>query len=276
MNLNEDLWRLMFAGFYSDLNYDFYGIGALENDLGIQVPLNQTVGGGMAEAMRKITGKLFGGVKVTGMKTTVGLGNTHNLVPPDHENSLDLEDLRADFDLFTFAPKLLYDTRDNEFYPTRGNQIKGELQISSEDMGSSADYQIFKTSWDRYQQVGENGVIALRLSSKYASGDTPFFLYPAFGQQGELRGYTPGTYRDRMLVAFQGEYRLRFTQRLGGVLFAGVGGVGSDLGDLGEALPSGGFGLRYVLAQENNISLRMDMAWGRDENQFYFGIGEAF
>jgi len=41
-------------------------------------------------------------------------------------------------------------------------------------------------------------------------------------------------------------------------------------------LPSVGTGFRYVLAKKNNVSLRFDAAWGRDEHIFYVGIGEAF
>jgi len=41
-------------------------------------------------------------------------------------------------------------------------------------------------------------------------------------------------------------------------------------------MPSGGIGASCVLAKKNNVSLRFDAAWGRDEHNFYVGIGEAF
>jgi hypothetical protein len=55
-----------------------------------------------------------------------------------------------------------------------------------------------------------------------------------------------------------------------------VGGVAPEIGQFDTLLPSGGTGLRYVLAKKNNASLRFDAAWGRDEHTFYLGIGEAF
>ncbi|HEY2586371.1 MAG TPA: hypothetical protein VGI81_11460 [Tepidisphaeraceae bacterium] len=41
-------------------------------------------------------------------------------------------------------------------------------------------------------------------------------------------------------------------------------------------LPSGGVGLRYVLAEQNHVALRFDVAWGREGGQFYLTVGEAF
>ena len=37
-----------------------------------------------------------------------------------------------------------------------------------------------------------------------------------------------------------------------------------------------GAGFRYVMAPKNNLSLRIDVARGRDESIYYVSIGEAF
>ncbi|HSN70295.1 MAG TPA: hypothetical protein VLT59_02250, partial [Steroidobacteraceae bacterium] len=108
------------------------------------------------------------------------------------------------------------------------------------------------------------------------AGSAPFFLYPAFGSQSDLRGYETGTYRDRFLLAVQAEYRHRFTSRIGGVVFAGIGTVASEFANWGPSLPSVGVGVRYVLAEKSDLSLRVDIAAGRDDTQFYVSMGEAF
>ena len=41
-------------------------------------------------------------------------------------------------------------------------------------------------------------------------------------------------------------------------------------------MPAAGVGLRWVAAPRNNLSLRIDAAWGRGEDEFYISIGEAF
>jgi hypothetical protein len=49
--------------------------------------------------------------------------------------------------------------------------------------------------------------------------------------QGDImRGYARGRYRDRWLLAAQGEYRSPVRKRLGGVLFAGAGVSAPGLG----------------------------------------------
>ena len=49
-----------------------------------------------------------------------------------------------------------------------------------------------------------------------------------------------------------------------------------DLFGWDETLPSIGLGGRYVIAPKNDMTLRLDMAWGKSDKQFYFGIGESF
>jgi outer membrane translocation and assembly module TamA len=85
-----------------------------------------------------------------------------------------------------------------------------------------------------------------------------------------------GSYRDRFLVAAQAEYRHRFTNRIGAVVFGGVGSVAPDFAGWEKTLWSAGAGFRFVLAPKNDISLRVDVARGRDETVYYVGVGEAF
>ena len=60
------------------------------------------------------------------------------------------------------------------------------------------------------------------------------------------------------------------------VAFAGIGSVAPDFADWGKTLPSAGLGLRWVVAPQNDISLRFDVARGRDDTICYVGVGEAF
>jgi hypothetical protein len=44
----------------------------------------------------------------------------------------------------------------------------------------------------------------------------------------------------------------------------------------GNILPGGGLGVRFTLAKESRINLRIDYGWGKDGSAFYVGIAEAF
>jgi hypothetical protein len=93
-----------------------------------------------------------------------------------------------------------------------------------------------------------------------------------------LRGYTPGQFRDRASWAVQGEWRRTVRGRLGVVAFAGLGGVSPKISSIGEStlLPGGGAGLRFLVAPDYRINLRLDAAVGRDSHAVYVSIGEAF
>ena len=57
-----------------------------------------------------------------------------------------------------------------------------------------------------------------------------------------------------------------------------MGAVAPDLGGFrdAEALPSGGFGVRYMIAPKNKVNFRVDVGWGKDGHAIYLGVGEAF
>jgi hypothetical protein len=270
MNLDNDRWRILGSVLYTDIRYDYYGIG-MDGDARA-LPLKQTAAGAVAEVLREIANNLYAGIRIARVDTKIKADQWLGSIPPE----LIPPDLGVNISILPVVPRLVYDTRNNEYYPTAGDLVDVSVQISSKSMGSDLDYTRCELSWNHYLELGTKSSLALRVASKYATQDAPFFLYPAFGQSGDLRGYTPGTYRDQLLVATQAEYRYRLRKNIGVVVFAGLGGVAPSLSELELRLPSAGAGFRYVLAEDNNVSLRVDFAWGRDENQFYVGIGEAF
>jgi len=269
MSFGGDRWRLMGAVFSSDLNYEYFGIGG---DPDLSIPLNQPMSLLMAEALRRVRPNLFVGLRASFSHSEVSLDLPPDLLPP----GVTPPDISSKFDLATVSPRLQFDSRDNQFYPMAGSLIDGTLSFGLESLGSDRDYEIYKLEFNNYRKFARSGVLAARVAFEYASGDAPFFVYPAFGSGADLRGYQTGSYRDRFLFATQLEYRHRLTQRLGVVGFAGIGTVSDEFGRWGKSLPSLGAGLRWVVAPKNNMSLRLDVAQGRDDIEFYLGIGEAF
>lgn len=268
MSLFDNRWHITAGGAYGDIRYDYYGIGDQTNER-FAIPLRQTMNYYTIEGLYEVHDKLYVGLKGNYIDTSVGLDlPLGSLLPPQAP----IPPINTDFQLITFAPRLKYDSRDIEFYPTTGWLVDGTLTLSLDD----ADYTILKANAARYLPLGDNGVLATRLAVEYADGNAPFFLYPSFGAGVDLRGYTPGTYRDRSLMTAQAEYRHRFTKRIGAAVFAGVGSVSEDFMGWNKTLYSYGLGLRWVIAPKNNMSLRFDYAWGLDDHQFYVGLGEAF
>ena len=269
MSFGGDRWRVMGSLFHAEMNYDYFGIGG---EGGPSIVLDQDMDLALVEGLRLVAPNLYLGLRATYAETELGPQLPDITLPPGFDPDL----LRVDLTLATVAPRLQYDTRDNEFYPRSGFLIDATAAVSRDAIGADVDYERYDASMNHYLPIGNNGVVASRIASQYTSQDTPFFLYPAFGQGADLRGYQMGSYRDRFLVAVQAEYRHRFTKRIGAAAFGGVGSIAPDFAGWEKTLWSVGAGFRFVLAPKNDISLRVDIARGRDETVYYVGIGEAF
>ena len=270
MSFGGDRWRVLGALFHAEMNYEYFGIGGGSDQRSIV--LDQDMDLFMAEGLRRVAPNFYLGLKASYAETTVGPRLPDDLLPP----GFDPGRLSVDLALSTLAPRLQFDSRDAEFYPTRGWFIDGTAAMARTAIGSDLDYERYEAFGNYYARLGRNGVLASRLALKYVSSDAPFFLYPAFGQEADLRGYQMGSYRDRFLLAGQAEYRHRFTDRIGAVAFAGIGSVSPDFLGWEKNLWSAGAGFRWVVAPKNDISLRVDIARGRDETIYYVGVGEAF
>lgn len=271
MSLGGDQWRITAAGFTADLRYDYFGIGGDPNN---PLPLAQDLDLLTGEGLYRVFPDFYLGLQAVVAQTTTALDFDlpPGLIPPGGTPP----ELALDIDLVSLAPRLVFDTRDNPFYPSDGWLIEGTLAVSRSAYGSDADYERHEWALNRYLAITDSGILAMRVASQYVGGDAPFFVFPAFGTGSDLRGYQTGTYRDRFLFAAQAEWRQRLSTRWGAVAFAGLGTVDPDVFSWGRSLPSYGVGLRWVAAPKNNLSLRFDMAWGRGENEFYVSIGEAF
>ena len=125
---------------------------------------------------------------------------------------------------------------------------------------------------------GTRHVLAWHVGACGVSGEAPFYDLCMLGRSRDLRGYPTGQYRDRAMIATQAEWRSEWWWRFGATAFLGAGEVKPDFGALTwkDALPGGGVGLRFTLAQRNHVNLRADYAWGRDSTGLYISVAEAF
>lgn len=272
MNLNDDRWRLLFGGGHADLHYDFYGIGSEAGNSGQAVALNQRVSGGVISVLRQVVGDWYAGLGYLFANSRTRLDSASSNLPP---GLLPGED-ELNANIGALGLHLQRDTRNSQFFPTHGSLLNVTANLFDEAFGSDFTFQAYEIGYNQYVSLATNHVFALRGYGRFTSGRVPYFALCSFGAKGDLRGYTPGRYRDKMMLAAQAEYRWRITQRFGVVAFAGLGGVAPELGEFDTLLPSGGVGARYLIAKQNNVSLRFDAAWGKNEHAFYFGIGEAF
>lgn len=176
-----------------------------------------------------------------------------------------------------FGSDLLWDTRDNIFFPNSGIYQYFKIVIYP----SLSDYSFYtlEVELKHFSAFTENHVLAGNFYINAAGGDIPFYRLPALGGSAHMRGYFYGRYRDNVYSMFQLEYRQYFWWKLGFVVFAGVGDVANQLHKfrLDELKYSFGVGLRFLFDEDNRVNLRADIGIGMDGNSgIYFGIEEAF
>lgn len=173
-----------------------------------------------------------------------------------------------------------YDSRDNQFGSSKGSYLELREIFNQRTWGSDFNFQVYEVDARTYFKPFKNrlDVLAFQGYGYFSSDNTPFTELALLGGPSIMRGYYQGRYRDNHLLALQAEYRLHIKGRVGMVAFAGVGDVdsGTPSVNLKHLKHSVGLGFRFTVIKSENMNLRFDYAFGRDSNNFYFGVSEAF
>ncbi len=171
-----------------------------------------------------------------------------------------------------------HDTRDNIYFPMKGELYELNARVYSKILGSKYDFSSLSLDLRKYFTLFRTHVLAVQSVVKMQTGDVPFLNLAQMGGQYNMRGYYEGRFRDKNLMVIQAEYRTPLIWRFGLVGFAGFGNVAEKFSKLSLAgmRSSYGFGLRFLFDPKEKIQVRMDVGFGEDCTGFYFSIFEAF
>lgn len=192
---------------------------------------------------------------------------------------------------------LIFDTRDFEPDPTRGYYVEIANEFSNPIIGSQFDFNKLFVQARFYQKIpiGPRTVLGGRLGVGNIFGTkAPFFEFQdqwspdgsinALGGKQSLRGHRANRFLARSLAFANVELRIRLAEiKLGKQRFAfGVapffdaGTVRDNWQDLNfkNIKTSYGGGLRVAWNQSTLLSF--DYGISKEDNLFYFGIGQAF
>lgn len=256
----EDNWRGTFYLFNGDVNSQFFMDG-FDNAGFYNYTTNATV---LSVGVQKKIIKGFYG----------GLSYNYAKYDTDYEDQI-LEATTTITHGLDF--NLLYDTRDNVYYPHSGVKVNAKWITYPTWFGNDEVTNRVKTAYNTYFPMRhEKDVLAARFSGDFGLGSVPFEQQTVVGGK-DIRGYSEGKYRGNIVMALQGEYRYNIN-RMGFVGFVGVATLfDSDNEDFnGEFLPGGGIGYRYQAFKQTKFNIGLDAALGKDDWGIYFRIGEAF
>ena len=175
---------------------------------------------------------------------------------------------------------LMFDNRDNVLSTTSGVLAEFRQRFHRKWLGSDFDYNVGVLDVRHYLKPFQNrrDIIASQVYGYFSFGDVPFTELAPLGGDMIMRGYYEGRYLDNLLMAIQTEYRVHIWKNFGGVGFIAIGDVAEEFRsfNLPDLKPSAGVGLRYALIPEENLNIRVDVAFGKATNNFYINISEAF
>jgi hypothetical protein len=254
------------------------GTGEVRYDLGLNntgqeqsTEVKQVFRGGVLDVAYHLRDQLWvgGGLKFARITTSI---------PGLQVDASDASLFPGEYQMGMFNMKAEWDSRSDEFYPTGGTLVHTEINVSATLLGSDTNYAKYVVYYNSYQAIDEHNTLAWRVSAQTVSGDPPFFAFPWYGSGVDLRGYSPGTYIGKSLLAAQAEWRWQATHKLGLVAFAGGGGVYGKVPVFKQDnwLPAGGLGLRWRVADKYRVNFRIDYAWGKGDEVLIISVGEAF
>jgi hypothetical protein len=263
---------------YQNFPFNFYGIGnntRLANadpTVEKRFKLNFT-------SQKLLGGHIYAGYTLGGLdyaysdRTSGGILFTSPLV----------EDKNGGTSVFA-GPSLVYDTRDNNTYTTRGMIVTTYFNMMQGVFGNNSyTGGLFNVEYSQFLPVSRRLTLAIDAQEQSLAGcRSPFYLMPQLGSDEMMRGYYTGRYRDRNLLAAQTELRYRINGRFGIAAFAGAGEVFHTQFSFNELKPDYGGGLRYFFDADKGLSIRLDYGIGQKpageprETGFYISLGQSF
>jgi hypothetical protein len=158
-----------------------------------------------------------------------------------------------------------HDSRDNFFTPSRGWKFFVESVFYSPDLGSDAEYEIYRAQLLAYFPFKKEFILGGRADARAARGDVPFYQLPFI----EMRGIPFFRYQNDEVALVEAELRWNITPRWALVGFAGTGKAD-------ESASAWGVGFRRLVARRLGIYMGIDIAKGPEETAFYIQAGSAW
>ena len=171
-----------------------------------------------------------------------------------------------------------YDSRDNQFYPTRGYYVELYALTNSKVTGSNFRFDKYSLDMSTAIRLPFKEVLVLNAYGVITTGDVPFYHLAFLGGEKKLRGIYEGRYRDKDCWVLQAEYRKELFWRIGMVAFAGLGAVAPNLNSFNGkyAQFTYGGGIRGTIDKKQHLNMRLDLGVNNQHINYYFTIGEAF
>lgn len=182
--------------------------------------------------------------------------------------------LSGQFRFAGLGPSVLFDSRDDNTYPTRGENLLLRWVGYSGSWGNQTTFNKADLDLRFYRSLTADLVGALRGRFQTASDPAPFFALPSL----DLPGVSADRYRDSRALTVGGELRYAFLPRWGLLAFLDAGRTAATTRALGSAptIVSYGAGVRWQASAQRRLYLGLDASFGTAGNTVFIQVGENF
>lgn len=265
---DNNRWSLGMTVAEVDLFYNLYYGG----DNRFTVPLRQDGKLINLTLQYGIDENIIVGLSTAYVESSIGLDGG-GVLPGFLERDVDLK-------IYKFGPTFDLDYRDDTIYATEGYHVafSGNYNQLETNLGTE-DYLKGVIKYDAFTSLENGMVIATRAVGCSVSENTPFFEQCGLGSVDSFRGFSFGEVLDDNLLSFQAELRGRLTKRFGYALFAGLGAVADDFGNMSrdDIRTSAGLGLRFRLSEQFPMDFSVDYARAdTGDGSVYIYVGQRF
>ncbi len=175
------------------------------------------------------------------------------------------------------------DTRDYVFLPTKGVFHDFKFTHYNKYFGGDFVFTKYLADLRGYHTFFDKLIAGWQLYGEGVTGNAPFYYLPALGGSERMRGYYEGRFRDKFYAVGQIEAGMLFRifnklNHFGAVVFTSIGEVAPEISgfSMSGIKTSYGFGIGYILDEQNRTVIRADVGFGENTSGIYFAAGLPF
>jgi hypothetical protein len=176
---------------------------------------------------------------------------------------------------FGMGYSIIKDARNNILSPTEGHYFFANSVYNF----AQKNYLELILDYRFYKHWNNKLISATRIFNDFNFGTIPFYDLAFLGGDQFVRGYFFGRYRDQHLSTIQQELRIPIYWRFGLATFGGLSSLYSSNHpfSINNIKYNYGLGLRFLVDKKDKTNLRIDYAFGANNNRgFYISFGESF
>lgn len=162
------------------------------------------------------------------------------------------------------------------FSMNRGFDFDISSMIYSQYLGGGFDFGVHKIDLRENIFITHSHIIMLKFFGRFITGEPPYFGLSSVGEI--FKAYPDDMYKDRHLIAINGEYRMLLVSVLILRGFLGIGYHAPSISKfrMNEYLPCYGGGMSFILNRALGINAGFEYVAGRGTKGIFFGIGENY